>query len=139
MEHADSVESSPVRHTTILVVEDDVDIRGMLSDLLAGEGYSTILLSGSEHAHEVITRDRPDLILLDIWLEKPDSGWQLLERVRADEELAKIPVIVFSAHSYMLSTMAAWLGESHYVFVDKPFDPDDMLRRIRAALLSRAG
>jgi two-component system, NtrC family, nitrogen regulation response regulator NtrX len=134
MAGSDDETSIQQQSAVIMIVEDDTDIRMMLNDLLSLHGYRTILMSGSEHAAEMVREARPDLIILDVWLEQPDSGWRLLDELHQDPRTHHIPVVVYSAHAYMLSTMATWLGEPHYAFVDKPFQAEDLLARIGAAL-----
>jgi CheY-like chemotaxis protein len=84
---------------TVLLVEDDAEIRDSLQDILEGEGYDVIPAGNGHQALEFLrlTRSaRPDVMILDIMMPIVD-GRQVLEAMRADRDLAEIPVIVVSA------------------------------------------
>ncbi|WP_437735524.1 response regulator [Sorangium sp. So ce1335] len=81
----------------ILVVEDDLDIRSILSQLLVFEGYDVEEASDGAEALAFLRRSRPPaLILLDLMMPVMD-GWQLRAELQRDPELASIPVVIVSA------------------------------------------
>ncbi|MGH9442667.1 MAG: response regulator [Thermoanaerobaculia bacterium] len=86
---------SPGRPPKILIVDDEPDVTGFLSDALSHRGYRTSLASSGEDALGEIRSDPPDLILLDLMMPGM-TGWEVLGRLR-DSPFAKIPVIVLSA------------------------------------------
>jgi len=85
---------------TVLVVEDDPDIRDIVQDLLESEGYDVIPASHGKQALEFLwgvkKTAKPDLVILDMMMPLVD-GRQVLEAMQADPELASIPVLVISA------------------------------------------
>jgi len=81
----------------LLVVEDDDDLRGMLSILLKGEGYGVIeAVHGQDALDKLRQSDRPCLILLDLFMPTM-NGWAFREAQMKDAAIADIPVVVVSA------------------------------------------
>jgi two-component system, chemotaxis family, chemotaxis protein CheY len=84
---------------TVLLVEDDAEIRDALQDILEGEGYDVIPAGNGHQALEFLRVSRPvrpDVVILDIMMPIVD-GRQVLEAMQAEQDLAQIPVIVVSA------------------------------------------
>src|SRR5207245_3762532 len=81
---------------TILVVEDDDPIRGVMRDLLLDAGYTVVEANNGRAALAAMEHARPDLIVLDLWMPQMD-GWTLRREQLARPELAAVPVIVSSA------------------------------------------
>src|ERR671932_1385567 len=80
----------------IVVVDDDRAYIEMLCDLLTDEGYEAICCLSDEEAYKVILEKRPDLVILDMRMEQPDSGWTVLEMLRLGSRTRSIPVILCS-------------------------------------------
>lgn len=81
---------------TILVVEDDEPILDLMDLLIRRLGYEPVLISNGTEALEHARREPPALVLLDIMMA-PVSGWEILEKLRAEPGLRELPVIIFSA------------------------------------------
>jgi len=107
----------------ILVVDDDHDIRSVVDDLLTDEGYRVRTAINGRQALEILATWRPGVILLDLSMPEM-NGWTFLAHQQADPELARIPVIVMSAH-YNLGTGASL--DTATAVVAKPFDVDRLL------------
>ena len=80
---------------TILIIEDDKFLREMIAQRLQEEGYDVSMAVDGEEGIKKIQGEKPDLILLDLILPGID-GFEVLERMRKDSELAKIPVVILS-------------------------------------------
>jgi two-component system, cell cycle response regulator DivK len=116
----------------ILVVEDQLDNRQILRDLLENAGYEMIEAEDGEAALVAAAAHKPDLILMDIQLPILD-GYEATRRIKADPELRATPIIVVT--SYALSgdeTKAREAGCDAYV--TKPFSPRNLLAKIREYL-----
>jgi CheY-like chemotaxis protein len=107
----------------ILVVDDDREIRTVVDDLLTSEGYNVRTAGNGRQALEILTTWRPVVILLDLSMPEM-NGWTFLAHQQADPRLARIPVIVMSAH-YNLSRTTSL--ESAAAIVPKPFDIERLL------------
>jgi two-component system, OmpR family, alkaline phosphatase synthesis response regulator PhoP len=117
---------------SILVVEDETDIREIIVHGLAREGYAVAAVADAEKGIESMRRSRPDLVLLDMMLPGMD-GFEALKRIRADKELGKVPVIMVTARSEDADIVAGLeLGADDYVC--KPFSPRVLAARVRARL-----
>ncbi|HUY99108.1 MAG TPA: response regulator [Thermomicrobiaceae bacterium] len=118
----------------IAVVNDDTDFLEMMGTLLSEEGYRTVTALSSQNAYELIRRDRPDLVVLDIRMEHPASGWDLLDLIRLDPTTTAIPVLVCSADAAFLRSKADVLRAQRCETLEKPFDLDELLSRIQRML-----
>ena len=124
-----SPETWPTRKGTVLVVDDDEEIRGMLCRLLASEGYSVSeAATGGELLNTLATR-APDLILLDVMLDHED-GLDLLTAIRRSSEA---PVILLTGRNEESDrVLGLRLGADDYVA--KPFSSAELLARIGSVL-----
>jgi two-component system NtrC family sensor kinase len=114
----------------IAVINDDTAFLQLMLDLLTDVGYDVSLHKEGAAAHEQVRQEAPDLIILDIRLEKPDSGWMVLEMVRLDPTTKKIPVIVCSADTIQLQTKQEMLRAQGCEMLEKPFDLDALLKLV---------
>jgi CheY-like chemotaxis protein len=120
----------------ILVIEDDPEVQAMLQEVLADEGYRTLLLSESASAVELIQATQPDLVVLDLWLERADAGWMVLNQLHRTIGTRTLPIVVCSANPVMLTTLAEVHPAPNYAFLAKPLDTTILLEII-AHLLGR--
>jgi CheY-like chemotaxis protein len=116
----------------IAVVNDDTLFLELMHDLLASEGYRTAIWREGDKAYEMIKEHRPALVILDIRMERPDSGWMVLELLRLDPQTAKIPVIICSADTQRIREKADYLHEKGCDILEKPFLLEDLLAKISA-------
>jgi DNA-binding response OmpR family regulator len=115
-------------HRKVLIVEDDADIRGLLSTRLRRRSYETAIATDGMSALAVARREQPDLIVLDLGLPAGD-GFTVMERLRAITSLADTPVVVITARAAATNREKA---ESFgaVAFVEKPIDFDQLLDTI---------
>jgi len=114
---------------TVLLVEDDLDVRDTLQDLLESEGFDVIPAANGKQAIDFLTLNDPlgaDLVILDLMMPMI-SGWEVLEVMSSDPRLADIPVIVLSA-------MAGERPERAQRLVRKPFALETLVAAIRSCL-----
>ena len=118
----------------IAVVEDDVPTLEMLDMLLSSVGYRTLLWPRAADAHLKIRETKPDLVLLDMWLEGHESGKMVLHDLEADTSTRDIPVLLCSAHMPALQEQEPRLREKGFGVLAKPFPIDDLLQAIETLL-----
>ncbi len=118
--------------TSILVVEDDVAIRDMLSFTLKQSAYECDAVGDGETGLEWLKHQQPDLILLD-WMLPGIDGIEFIRRLRANEFLASIPVIMLTAKGES-EDMVKGLGVGADDYINKPFSPPELMARIKAVL-----
>lgn len=123
---------------TVLVVEDELDMRFFLKTLLETSGYRPVIAKNGSDGMAKARKDPPDLILLDVMM--PEQGGAIMYRdLKSDVALAKIPVIILSAVSQstfghflkMLDLTSADKVPAPDAYVEKPPDPRYLLRIIQ--------
>lgn len=120
---------------TILVVDDQPDIRLMCRVNLALEGYEVAEAMDGAAALAALDRIKPDLILLDVMMPGVD-GWQVLDAIKADPELEHIPVVILTARVQREDELRGWsAGASEYL--SKPFNPSTLTEVVQRVLLHR--
>jgi len=116
----------------ILIVDDERDIRELVSDILEDEGYTTRLAGTSDEAIAQISAEPPGLLILDIWLKDSNmDGIDILKAVKRD--MPDIPVVIISGHGNIEIAVAA-IKQGAYDFIEKPFNIDQLLVVIRRAM-----
>ncbi len=116
----------------ILIVDDERDIRELISDILKDEGYSTRLAGNSDDAMSEVTSEQPALMILDIWLKDSQmDGIDILKTVKRD--YPDVPVVIISGHGNVEIAVAA-IKQGAYDFIEKPFNIDQLLVVIRRAM-----
>ena len=116
----------------ILIVDDERDIRELISDILEDEGYTTRLAGNSDDAMKEINAEPPALIILDIWLKDSRmDGIDILKTVKRDNP--DVPVVIISGHGNIEIAVAA-IKQGAYDFIEKPFNIDQLLVVIRRAM-----
>ena len=114
---------------TVLLVEDDADVRDSLQDILEDEGFDVVPASNGKQAIDFLTLNDPpgaDLVILDLLMPMV-SGWEVLQRMSSDPRLAAVPVIVLSA-------VAAPRPARAQGFVRKPFSLEAFVGEVHGVL-----
>ena len=115
----------------ILVIDDEPDICGLVSDILTDEGYQVSAAETAASAREQITQSDYDLVLLDIWM--PDEDGITLLKDWKDNKVLHCPVVMMSGHGTVETAVEATrLGA--YAFVEKPLTTAKLIQTIRKAI-----
>jgi DNA-binding NtrC family response regulator len=120
---------------TILVVDDELGIRALLSEILTDEGHSVELAEDAAQARACRERNRPDLVLLDIWMPDVD-GITLLKEWSASS-LLTMPVIMMSGHG-TIDTAVEATKHGAMAFLEKPITLQKLLRAVEQGLAKPA-
>lgn len=122
---------------TVLVVDDDPEITRLLRGYLQQAGYEVLLAHNGESALRTIRAARPDVLVLDLMLPDRD-GWDITRALRADSATARLPIIMLTARvDDVDKILGLELGADDYV--TKPFNPRELVARVRALLRRAAG
>ncbi len=120
----------------ILVVDDDKQIVRLVRSYLEQAGYQVLTAYDGETALQMVRRERPDLVVLDLMLPDRD-GWDITRQVRADPTLAPTPILMLTARVEDVDRILGLeLGADDYVA--KPFNTREVVARVRA-ILRRSG
>jgi two-component system phosphate regulon response regulator PhoB len=125
----------------VLVVDDDVDIRKVVSKLVEKSGYITIEAKNGVEGMGKVREDKPDLIILDILMPK-ESGIRMYRELKSEEALKDIPVIVLSAipkKSFFRSqkVLDEFAGQSvpePEAYIEKPEEPEELIALMKKIL-----
>ena len=116
---------------TILVVDDELGIRGLLSDILSDEGHTVERAENAAQARAARERQRPDLVLLDIWM--PDVDGITLLKEWGGAGLLNMPVVMMSGHG-TIDTAVEATKHGAMAFLEKPITLAKLLRAVDQAL-----
>ncbi len=120
----------------ILVVDDELGIRDLLSEILNDEGHHVELAENASQAREVRQRMQPDLVLLDIWM--PDTDGVTLLKEWASAGVLNMPVIMMSGHATIETAVEATkIGAQS--FLEKPITLQKLLKAVDQALSKPPG
>lgn len=115
----------------ILVVDDERDIRELVSGVLSDEGYECRVAGDSTSALQMFDERRPSVVLLDVWLHgSPMDGLEVLDVIKEREP--DIPVIIFSGHGNIDTAVSA-VGRGAMDFIEKPFEASRLLHLVARA------
>jgi DNA-binding response OmpR family regulator len=112
----------------VVVADDDADIVDILRFNLETAGYEVEAAVDGVEALELVTRTRPDLVVLDIMMPKMD-GLEVLAELKANPDTKDIPVVMLTAKSSDADQWSGWEAGADY-YITKPFDLEELLRFI---------
>jgi two-component system nitrogen regulation response regulator NtrX len=116
----------------ILIVDDEKDIRELISEILTDEGYSTRLAGNSSECLNQVAHRPPNLLILDIWLKDSNmDGIDILKKVKVDHP--NVPVVIISGHGNIEIAVSA-IKQGAYDFIEKPFNIEQLLVVVRRAM-----
>ena len=116
-----------VEKKRVLVIDDDLPLRGMLAAALRQHGYQVLLAGDGGEGQRALTIHKPDVVLLD--LAMPDvNGWDFLQRLQETGHLGKVPIIVVSAHLRIDPQAVLQMGVS--AILPKPFNLQELIELI---------
>jgi len=122
----------------ILIIDDDPDFVKATTPILESKGYEVESAYDSEEAMEKIKKVKPDLILLDIMMEKLTDGFDICYKLKHDPDMIKVPVLAVSAITEKTGFKFSPATDGEYFeadgYMEKPVKPDDLLKRIEKLL-----
>jgi CheY-like chemotaxis protein len=129
--------SDPPGQRRVTVVNDSPEFLLMMGELLEADRYHASLIDGDKISSiEPIRATNPELLIVDLRLRGAEiSGWDILEAIRADEELAGLPIIICTADSFQLADRAEEMAQLPGVEVLlKPFHIDELDALVRRSI-----
>jgi DNA-binding response OmpR family regulator len=116
----------------IVIAEDEPDIRELIAFTLRFAGHEVITGNNGEEGYELTKKEKPDLSMFDVRMPKM-TGYDACKKIKADPEIAHIPVIFLSAKGQE-NEIEAGLAAGAEEYLLKPFAPDQLTEHIRAVL-----
>ncbi len=115
----------------ILLIDDEPDIIQVVSFRLRKSGYEVLTASDGMQGFEMAKKEKPDLILLDLWLPVI-SGFDICKKLKAKKNLNKIPVILLTASTNIVKEQAEKIGADGCII--KPYEIQDLLQKVKTIL-----
>ena len=110
----------------ILILDDDPDLCTMIRMMLEYKGYAAVEANNEQDARKLMTEKQIDLIIMDMLLSGTD-GTDVCRRLKKDQTLAQVPILMFSAHP---NAKDACLNAGADDFIAKPFEMNDLLEKV---------
>jgi two-component system, OmpR family, phosphate regulon response regulator PhoB len=125
------------RHHVVLI-DDSTDILLLVSTMLEGSAWTMEECDDAAKAIECIHDKQPDVVLLDLRLKAPLSGWDIVRELKADSTTAALPIILFTADVQAVRGKEEWLKQLGVGVLVKPFELDDLYRILESAIQTNA-
>ncbi|MDY7083847.1 MAG: response regulator [Actinomycetota bacterium] len=123
-----------VTEPTVLVADDDVDVRDLITSKLVAAGYRVITADDGASALRQVVTEHPDMVILDVSMPGLD-GLSVCYELHSSADTAQIPVLMLSGHSRQVDIdLGLTVGADDYLV--KPFNPAELVRRVRWLLLA---
>ena len=119
-----SKHTADVNKKRVLIIDDDLPLRGMLAAALRRHGFQVLLAGDGAEGQRALTIHHPDVVLLDLAMPNV-NGWDFLQRLRETGHLGKTPIIVVSAHLRVDPQAVLQMGVS--AILPKPFNLPELI------------
>ncbi|HVN95877.1 MAG TPA: response regulator [Syntrophorhabdaceae bacterium] len=122
----------------ILVIDDDVDFVDLNKAILENSGFEVVTAFSGREGMDKVKFESPDLIMLDLMMEKHDSGFNFAKTIKADPRYKNIPILMISSvktetgYDFSMDLDGYWMKTDD--FVGKPVAPEELLKRINSLL-----
>ena len=117
----------------IVYIEDDLEMTYLIKMILERKGYEIISTNDGMEGFEVIEREKPDLVLLDLMMPNID-GWDIYHQLKSNENTNQIPVIIISAKAQPIDKVLGIQIAKVNNYISKPFKPQELLESIESIL-----
>jgi DNA-binding response OmpR family regulator len=117
----------------VVCIEDEPEMIDLVKLILGRKGFDLIGANGGREGLETVRRVKPDLVLLDLMMPDMD-GWEVYQKIKADEELVDIPVIVVTARAQSIDRVLGLHIAKVDDYITKPFGPQELLQSVERVL-----
>jgi two-component system response regulator VicR len=114
---------------TILCIEDEEEMIDLIRLILSRRGFEVRGANGGKEGLEIIRKERPELVLLDLMMPDMD-GWEVYQQMKADEATRNIPVIVVTAKAQSIDKVLGLHIAKVDDYISKPFSPQELLNSV---------
>ena len=134
-------EKSESAKPKILIVDDDPDVIFAMTAFLESEGFEVVSAKSGLEGIQRVQLDKPDLVLLDLMMEKYDTGFNVAKTIKGDPATRDIPIIMVSAVREVTGFGFDQRRDGHWMktaaFMEKPYQPEIVLQKIRELLANK--
>lgn len=125
----------------VLIIDDDVDMVEAEKMVLENNGYTVSAAYDGEEGYKKILEVNPDIIILDVMMATPEEGFQLAYKLKEDNKLSKIPIVMVTSVSKETGFKFDPQKDQDFLpvnqFIEKPIKPEELLEAIEKAMKSR--
>jgi CheY-like chemotaxis protein len=125
----------------ILDIDDDIDVLEARKIVLEHSDYDVVQATNIKVAGEILEKEKIDLIILDVMMEKDTDGFNFAQFVKMNEKFKHIPIILATAVNQMTKFKFNLEEDGNFLpvekFMEKPIDPDDLIATIRGLLMEK--
>jgi two-component system, OmpR family, response regulator VicR len=121
----------------VVCIEDEPEMIDLVKLILSRKGYQVLGAMGGREGLEAIQREKPDLVLLDLMMPDMD-GWEVYQKMKADETTKAIPVIVVTAKAQSIDKVLGLHIAKVEDYITKPFGPQELLESVEKVLARQA-
>lgn len=114
------------KNKTVIYIEDEPEMVDLVTLILNRKGFSVKGANGGREGLDLVKKDMPDLVLLDLMMPDVD-GWDVYQQMKADEKTRKIPVIVITAKAQSIDKVLGLHIAKVEAYISKPFTPQELL------------
>lgn len=122
--------TEPIR---VVCIEDEAEMIDLVKLILSRKGFEVVGARGGVEGLEIIARLKPNLVLLDLMMPDID-GWEVYQRMKADEGMQNIPVIVVTAKAQNIDKVLGLHIAKVDDYITKPFGPSELLKSVEKVL-----
>jgi two-component system response regulator VicR len=123
----------PKKLRKVVCIEDDAAMIDLVKLILKNRGYEVMGATRGPEGLELIASEKPDLVLLDLMMPDMD-GWDVYQRMKADEYMKTLPVIVVTAKAQQIDKVLGLNIAKVQDYITKPFSPADLVKSINRVL-----
>ncbi len=121
----------------IVCIEDEPEMTELVEIILRREGFEVLGAKGGQEGLELIRKELPDLVLLDLMMPDMD-GWEVYQQLQANEETNAIPVIVVTAKAQSIDKVLGLHVAKVDDYITKPFQPKELIQRVKKVLSDKS-
>ncbi|HSR48213.1 MAG TPA: response regulator [Anaerolineales bacterium] len=120
----------------VVCIEDEPEMIDLVRLILGRKGFTVIGANGGIEGLEVVRREKPDLVLLDLMMPDMD-GWEVYQQIKADAALKEIPVVVVTAKAQSIDKVLGLHIAKVDDYITKPFGPQELLESVDKILAEK--
>jgi DNA-binding response OmpR family regulator len=117
----------------VIYIEDEPEMIDLVRLILSKKGYEVHGANGGREGLELVTREQPDLVLLDLMMPDID-GWDVYQQMKAEETTRDIPVIIITAKAQSIDRVLGLHIAKVDDYISKPFSPQELLDRVERVM-----
>jgi DNA-binding response OmpR family regulator len=117
----------------VVCIEDEPEMIDLVRLILGRRGFDVTGANGGLEGLETVQREKPDLVLLDLMMPDMD-GWEVYQRIKSDEDLREIPIVVVTAKAQSIDKVLGLHIAKVDDYITKPFGPQELLESVEKIL-----